>query len=177
MRRQPTDPLVRRVPVGEEIATYATIGPEVYTPTPSKPFRGIWVGDYGAHGCEFLLLTQPDDDDFVPPLDPDSISRLDGETDAQYAKRQRDAVMYRGRLEAVKLTGDANVPRGEVTFVVDELGNGGTEIHVEHPNMTFSARAIESRGHIARTGFANGECWPCSCVRDMRWWFGWARPG
>jgi hypothetical protein len=161
MRRQPTDPLVRRVPVGEEIATYATLDPHVYTPTPDKPFRGIWVGDYGAHGCEFLLVHQHDDDPDDPPFDPDSIVRLEGETDEQYATRQRDAVVYRGRLEAIKLTGDANIPRGEVTFVVDELGNGGAEVHVEHPRLRFSARAIESRGHIARTGFANGECRPC----------------
>ena len=177
MRRQPTDPLVRRVPVGEEIATYATLGPDLYTPTPSKPFRGIWVGDYGAHGCEFLLLYQPDDEPDDPPFDPDSIIRLDGETDEEYAARQRDAVVYRGRLEAIKLTGDANVPRGEVSFVVDELGVGGTEVHVEHPRVRFSARAIESRGHIARTGYANGECYPCFYFCVVRRWLGWAGLG
>jgi hypothetical protein len=46
--------------VGEDVSTYATLPPEAYTPTKSKPWRGIWCGDYSGHGCEFLVVLQPD---------------------------------------------------------------------------------------------------------------------
>lgn len=37
---------------------YGSMDSSAYTPTNEYPFRGIWVGDYAAHGCEFLLLRQ-----------------------------------------------------------------------------------------------------------------------
>jgi hypothetical protein len=43
--------------LGEEVYTYATLDPKLYTPTEEKPYRGIWVGDYSGHGCEFLLVS------------------------------------------------------------------------------------------------------------------------
>jgi hypothetical protein len=49
--------------MGEEVSTYATLDPKLYTPTEEKPFRGIWVGDYSGHGCEFLLMNQPDNEE------------------------------------------------------------------------------------------------------------------
>lgn len=47
--------------VGEDVNTYATLPAECYTPTKDKPWRGIWVGDYEGHGCEFLVVLQPDE--------------------------------------------------------------------------------------------------------------------
>jgi hypothetical protein len=47
--------------VGEDVNTYATLPAECYTPTKNKPWRGIWVGDYSGHGCEFLVVLQPDE--------------------------------------------------------------------------------------------------------------------
>ncbi|KAK4034337.1 hypothetical protein C8A01DRAFT_18846 [Parachaetomium inaequale] len=145
-----TAQLPRRITLGEEVSTFATLDPAQYTPTPTKPFRGIWVGDYGAHGCEFLWLHQPDDD----PADAFNPERGVGESDAAYAARKRDAAVYRGRLEAVKLTGDANVPRGEYSFVVDDLGEGGL-VRVETEAPFEGARVVKSRGHIANNGFSN----------------------
>jgi hypothetical protein len=143
----------RRITLGEEVSTFATLDPAQYTPTPTKPFRGIWVGDYGAHGCEFLWLHQPDDDPAAEPID---VARLEGETDESYSNRKRDAAVYRGRLEAVKLTGDANVPRGEYSFVVDDLGEGGL-VRIETEAPFEGARVVKSRGHIANNGFSNSE--------------------
>lgn len=146
--------------IGEEITTYATLDPELYTPTARYPYRGIWVGDYSGHGCEFLLIHQPardDDDDF----DPDLIPRREGETDKDYAQRKIDETVYRGRLEAIKLTGDPNVPRGEYTFVVEDLGPPGFVRTIEEPPFQ-GARVVKSKGHVAGTGFVNGK--PLMCA-------------
>ncbi|QDS69046.1 hypothetical protein FKW77_009767 [Venturia effusa] len=54
------------MPFGEDVATYATLPPEAYTPTKLKPWKGIWCGDYSGHGCEFLAILQPDQDIELP---------------------------------------------------------------------------------------------------------------
>ncbi|KAK3321844.1 F-box domain-containing protein [Apodospora peruviana] len=141
--------------IGEEVATYATLDPALYTPTPEKPYRGIWVGDYSGHGCEFLLINQPDDDPDEPD-DPDSIVRRETETDEEFARRKHDETVYRGRLEAIKLTGDANVPRGEYTFVADDIGEKGF-VTVVQDEPFVGARVVSSKGHIAHTGFLNDK--------------------
>ncbi|TKX18415.1 hypothetical protein C1H76_9204 [Elsinoe australis] len=46
---------------GENVTTFGTIDPTAYTPTRRKPWRGIYCGDYSGHGCEFLLVLQPDE--------------------------------------------------------------------------------------------------------------------
>ncbi|CAH0053575.1 unnamed protein product [Clonostachys solani] len=138
--------------MGEDVMTYSTLDPKLYTPTPTKPWRGIWVGDYSLHGCEFLLFNQPDD----PPASDEELGlvRLEGEADADWEKRRLDARIYRGRLEAIKLTGDANVPRGEYTFVAEDIGpEGAIELPPGPPFDNEGARAVKSRGHVANTGF------------------------
>ncbi|OHF04665.1 F-box domain-containing protein [Colletotrichum orchidophilum] len=111
------------VHIGEEVVTYSTLDPVVYTPTALKPWRGIWVGDYSGHGCEFLLINQPDDEEVSD--EELGLIREAHESDAEWTRRRTDARVYRGRLEAIKLTGDPNVPRGEYTFVADDLGEAG----------------------------------------------------
>ncbi|OIW28097.1 hypothetical protein CONLIGDRAFT_462511 [Coniochaeta ligniaria NRRL 30616] len=159
MAHQPREP--RRNPpssmglhIGEEISTYATLDPELYTPTARYPYRGIWVGDYSGHGCEFLLVHQPerDDDDF----DLDIMPRQEGETDEDYAQRKIDETVYRGRLEAIKLTGDPNVPRGEYTFIVEDLGPAGFVRTIQEAPF-HGARVVKSKGHVAGTGFVNDK--------------------
>jgi hypothetical protein len=154
--------------MGEEIATYATLDPYLYTPTPNKPFRGIWVGDYGGHGCEFLWINQPDDDDLLDaPIPDDNIERLENESDEDYAARKRDAGIYRGSLQAVKLTGDPNVPRGEVTFVADDLGDAGF-LRVAREAPFEGVRVVRSRGHVAHNGFVEGEFPSFSAALDCQ---------
>ncbi|KAM5350601.1 hypothetical protein ACJ41O_007106 [Fusarium nematophilum] len=136
--------------IGEELITYSTLDPKLYTPTALKPWRGIWVGDYSGHGCEFLLIHQPDD----PPATDEELglSRLDTETDKEWDKRKVDTRIHRGRLEAIKLTGDPNVPRGERTFIVDDLGPGGL-VEVASDSRFVGTRIVRSKGHVADTGF------------------------
>ncbi|KAL2024889.1 hypothetical protein VTK56DRAFT_3588 [Thermocarpiscus australiensis] len=178
----PTIHLPVRIHIGETVSTYATLDPELYTPTPTKPYRGIWVGDYSGHGCEFVWIHQPDDDPAADqqPLDPESIApRREHESDEEYARRKYDATVHRGRLEAVKLTGDAHVPRGEKTFVVDDLGEGGFVAVLQDPPFT-GVRAVRSRGHIAGAGFVNDEyvdsqLFLISPDRLAHYWIGFGR--
>jgi hypothetical protein len=158
MARQPREPgrnplTTMGLHIGEEISTYATLDPELYTPTARYPYRGIWVGDYSGHGCEFLLVHQPERDD---ETDPDILPRREGETEEDYAQRKIDETVYRGRLEAIKLTGDPNVPRGEYTFIVEDLGPAGF-VRIIQEAPFHGARVVKSKGHVAGTGFVNGK--------------------
>lgn len=123
------------------------------TPTPERPWRGIWVGDYSVHGCEFLLINQPDIDEegYQEPL-----VKLDTESDAEFQSRFLSQKVYRGSLEAIKLTGDPNVPRGEYTFLAGDLGEDGFIGIAEEPPFE-GARIVRSRGHVAGVGFTGGE--------------------
>ena len=139
------------VHIGEEIATYSTLDPALYTPTEEKPWRGVWVGDYSGHGCEFLLINQQDHEGDEPV----ELVQMQDETSEEFKRRNKEARLYRGRLEAIKLTGDPNVPRGEYTFIADDLGEKGYVTTVREEPFK-GARVVRSRGHIADTGFENG---------------------
>jgi hypothetical protein len=210
--------------IGEDITTFATLPEECYTPTPRKPWQGIWCGDYAGHGCEFLLITQPDQPRALPeraewamrarerggsvssagswstaPTDADSSSSSENEDDeymfataddledsvatlqgadiaAEYdmfsssagpsspgghrctspdAQEQQDEDPYHGRIEAIKLTGDPNIPRGEYTFIAPDIGPNGL-IRVATEDMFKGARIVKGVGHIAARGFREG---------------------
>ncbi|KFY42521.1 hypothetical protein V495_04467 [Pseudogymnoascus sp. VKM F-4514 (FW-929)] len=134
-----------------QISTYATLDPALYTPTDTRPFRGIWVGDYSAHGCEFILLNQPDDEE---PFDESTIVNKSGESQEEYLARKRDAQIYRGRLEAIKLTGDPNIPRGEYTFIAEDIGEEGL-VRIAKEEQFKGARIVKSKGQLANRNFIN----------------------
>ncbi|KAJ5765459.1 hypothetical protein N7520_005018 [Penicillium odoratum] len=113
--------------------TYATLDPSLYMPTREKPYQGIWVGDYSAHGCEFLLFIQ---------------RGVGGEN----PEHQEGDLIHSGSLEAVKLTGDPNVPRGAISFVAHDIGPGGL-IRVDDKEPFENARIVRSLGHVAGIGF------------------------
>jgi hypothetical protein len=138
--------------LGEEVYTYSTLDPKLYTPTEEKPYRGIWVGDYSGHGCEFLLMHQPDND---LPFDEASVVREDHETVEEWQARKNEERIYRGSLEAIKLTGDPNVPRGEYTFICDDISKTGF-LRTATEQRFRDARVVKSRGHIAAPMFRNG---------------------
>lgn len=146
-------PLTLGVHIGEEMVTWSTLDPVLYTPTRERPWRGIWVGDYSGHGCEFLLINQPDleDDEHQKPL-----VRRDNETEAEFEERFHRERVYKGRLEAIKLTGDPNVPRGEYTFIAKDLGEAGFVGVAQEPPFQ-GARVVKSVGHIAAVGFFNDK--------------------
>lgn len=60
-----------------------------------------------------------------------------------------------GRLEAIKLTGDFNVPRGEYTWIAEDIGPKGL-LRTADEQIFNGARVVRSLGHIASVGFENG---------------------
>ncbi|XP_014552742.1 hypothetical protein COCVIDRAFT_41123 [Bipolaris victoriae FI3] len=187
--------------IGENISTWATLPEECYTPTRQKPWQGIWCGDYAGHGCEFLVVMQPDNPRPLPeraewalraaereesvssegswttaPTDAAHSDDEDGQMEnaddledsvatlqqsyherASESRGQGDAqqdgdAVYRGRIEAVKLTGDPNIPRGEYTFIAPDIGPNGL-LRVASEEIFQGARIVRSVGHIAATGF------------------------
>lgn len=199
------------VRMGEDVATYGTLPEWCYTPTAEKPWRGIWCGDYSGHGCEFLLLLQPDEREEKPLpegmgwmqewLTTGKRRRESGSSWSSYASAQdhmqptsddddegfRDADMgtavasptadeqgnpfdvveqgpssaepafeVSGRIEAVKLTGDPNIPRGEYTFIAPDISDSGL-VRIADEDIFKGARVVRSAGHIAGRGFVDGE--------------------
>ncbi|PMD12000.1 hypothetical protein NA56DRAFT_58259 [Hyaloscypha hepaticicola] len=139
--------------LGEEVYTYATLDPKLYTPTEEKPFRGIWVGDYSGHGCEFLLMNQPDNEE---PFDEASVVQADDETLEEWEVRKKEERIYRGSIEAIKLTGDPNVPRGEYTFIADDISKTGF-VRTATEKQFHGARIVKSRGHVAARMFQDDK--------------------
>lgn len=125
----------------EATVTYSTLDPSLYTPTKKKPYQGIWVGDYSAHGCEFLLFRQ---------VDPISESEDPDET------ADSTEIVQQGRLEAIKLTGDPNVPRGQYSFIAEDIGPKGL-IRVTTDEPFAGSRIVHCEGHVAGLGFRDGK--------------------
>lgn len=137
--------------------SFSTIERVLWTPTERHPWRGIWAGNYGQHGCEFLLFHQPGNDlpdALQPPHEREQPLTAQWERDSVWEWRRREPATHCSELIAVKLTGDPNVPRGECSFYVPDLTNvkmvpGNTPLGEEGEKV----RAVESRGHVAGHGY------------------------
>jgi len=89
----------------------------------------------------------PTTDAHVPPQTPAGIREVLPHSDVPDAPT--------GRLEAIKLTGDPNIPRGEYTFIAPDIGPGGL-LRVADEEIFKGARVVRSAGHIAERGFRDG---------------------
>lgn len=68
-----------------------------------------------------------------------------------------------GSIEAIKLTGDVNVPRGECTWFADDIGDGGL-IRIAEDETFKGARIVKSMGHVAAQGFVNDRFIPSQLI-------------
>ena len=141
------------VRVGEDVMTFGTLSEESYIPTEEKPWQGIWVGDYAGHGCEFLVVLQKDVESLAP----------DNDLDHHSGEAVRDGSCT-GRLEAIKLTGDPHVPRGEYTWIAEDIGHKGL-IRIADEDVFKGARIVKSRGNTAARGYQSRES---SVARTIR---------
>ncbi|ESZ99202.1 hypothetical protein SBOR_0409 [Sclerotinia borealis F-4128] len=137
------------VRIGEQVCTWSTLDFSLYTPTEDKPYSGIFVGDYSGHGAEFLLI---DHRDGSRRHEESNISdRKEDESLEAWEARKKHARIYKGSLVATKLTGDPNIPRGEVSWVADDIGEKGL---VRYGDQAWpGARIVKSRGQIANEGY------------------------
>ncbi|OAP62453.1 hypothetical protein AYL99_04656 [Fonsecaea erecta] len=174
--------------IGEEVSTWSTIDPALYTPTKEKPYQGIFVGDYAGHGCEFLLVIQTEkcpeipqrrstdartrellgldhegegpNDGLLEPMLADQTAEELAQSQSEYQREMMAAYeeegIYKGSIQAIKLTGDPHVPRGEYTFVAPDIGYGGL-IRIAEEQPFRGARVVKSQGHVASRGFQNDE--------------------
>jgi Cyclin D1 binding domain/F-box-like len=67
-----------------------------------------------------------------------------------------DGIQFQGRLEGIKLTGDPNIPRGEISFVAEDIGPKGL-LRVSQDEEFRGARVVNSKGHIAFQHYTDGK--------------------
>ena len=140
--------------VMDGISTYSTLQPGLYTPTAAKPYQGIWVGDYSVHGSEFLLVIQRESIEEWQTADEEVDAQHESaSTNGNSINEHSGEDLPRGMmLEAIKLTGDPNVPRGEISFASDDIGPRGF-LRVADEELFKGARVVRSRGQVAATNF------------------------
>lgn len=74
-----------------------------------------------------------------------------------------DSAPHKGRLIAVKLTGDPNVPRGEITFIAEDLGAKG---HVGFaPEPVFAEEYNSSRSTSSTTNHGAQAAGPSNAAK------------
>jgi len=68
-----------------------------------------------------------------------------------------------GRLEAIKLTGDVNVPRGQITWMAEDIGPKGL-LRIGKEQMFTGAKMVKSWGRIAGAGFRHDRFIPSQLI-------------
>ena len=98
---------------------------------------------------------------YQPQLEEDF--KEQGDQEVQGGRGTRGDETPSGRLEAIKLTGDVNVPRGEYTWFAEDIGPKGL-IRVANEQMFVGARTVRSWGHIAGRGYRHDRFIPSQLI-------------
>lgn len=94
------------------------------------------------------------------PYSSETSDRTDSDEDGQNSLAEGEVS---GRLEAVKLTGDINVPRGQYTWIAEDIGPKGV-IRIANEQMFKGAKMVKSWGHIAGRGFKHDRFIPSQLI-------------
>ena len=149
----------------QSTATFSALFRETYMPSKQKPWQGIWIGDYYSHGFEFLVVMQkrvsPNSERTELPETarglPAGYHLVQSEVSNAQEGAEEAGSEDKGpfnRLEAIKLTGDPNVIRGQCTWLVEDLDKD--LIRVAGGQEQFAgSRIYRSHMHIAEAGFRN----------------------
>lgn len=103
-------------------------------------------------------MHEPEDSYAGTPSSPKS-----GPNSSQFTSTMTTEDGRYGRLEAIKLTGDINVPRGHYTWIADDIGPKGF-IRVGKEQMFKGARMVKSWGRIAGRGFKHDRFIPSQLI-------------
>lgn len=106
-----------------------------------------------------LVNATPHNSNPFPLVTPETMSMKPNEFAAGPSMQESPA----GRLEAIKLTGDINVPRGQYTWIAEDIGPKGL-IRVADEQMFAGARMVKSWGRIAGREFRHDRFIPSQLI-------------
>ena len=147
------------LPEGISIANLEQETPEEH----DESIRRIIAENYYSHGNSEYNLDDAGPSTEVPErmhepessysgLSSSSRPKLHGELSEQNEPPPDTNYEHSGRLEAIKLTGDINVPRGQYTWIAEDIGPNGL-LRIGREQMFDGARIVRSWGRIAGRGF------------------------
>lgn len=114
--------------------------------SPSRESRPMSIGPIDDSSASLPTEASPPNSEGYQDSDPDRFKPAEELEDGSCC----------GRLEAIKLTGDQNVPRGVYSWIAEDIGPRGL-VRIAEEEPFRGARIVRSIAHLADDQFQNGE--------------------